>query len=260
MNIQNLIKIPFGRSTATLRYYEAQVKTGRLLIHLHGIGEIGPADGSQLDEVEAHGLTRYAKGIRPGESLSSGALELPFNIAAFQVPVTNYSSLGGMLIPWAKAYFQPTALGAWGFSMGAYGITDNLLRFDPAGWLDFIVSISGRVPSTTIIPSCRAVRTLAFHGDAEGSTSAAPYLTTKRWFEEYNLQKGNPVEFVTLPGEGHIIANMLSDGTPPAGIPDPIAWIITRFQEKEAQAPPGYELGRADMLDAVKLVIDQLQP
>lgn len=72
-----------GEHKLPFMLYESMNKTTNILVFIHGLGETGPSDGTQLSEVEYHGPPRHA----------AGGYEYPFDVVAPQLAVWKYEDV-----------------------------------------------------------------------------------------------------------------------------------------------------------------------
>lgn len=203
MKITNVIKEPVFGTTVTARLYQPIKPSNNWIIWLHGMGETGPADGSQLNEVEKlPGFPKFAKGVRPGESVERGTIEYPFNIYAVQTE-SSYSFEKAALATYLAGKKKAAKLGMIGISMGGFGVMESLFDFyDLYNNIDFAINCCGSV-DVAKTNRVRNVPLLWWHGDKD---TVVKYSDPVRGaVEASNALKaqGKPVEFITLPGVGH---------------------------------------------------------
>ena len=92
--------------------------TKNWVIFLHGAGEVGPADGSNLQEVLKHGWPKHAR----------NGFDFPFNIICPQA-VVNHTTIVKVLPAWLRIKYDAIVFQT-GLSMGGYGTYDALLYDD----------------------------------------------------------------------------------------------------------------------------------
>jgi dienelactone hydrolase len=203
MRIANYIKKQLFEPTSftTGRHYRQSVNPFHCVLFLHGRGERGPADGSQLALIEKlAGFPKFAKGIRPGESTSRGTIEYDFDIYAPQVVATDlsYKEIMYSIVPWLEKYFGYTKIVIVGISMGGYGAYDILKNYTSRHAVKGVISVAGSAGVGEVQPMVK-IPGMAFHGDADPTVK---YADHKAFVDAYNAA-GGQIEFVTLPGVAH---------------------------------------------------------
>lgn len=173
--------------------YLAEPKTDLWVLFLHGIGEVGPADGSQLSKLEINGWPKHIK----------NGLELPFNVLAVQSPVNNYGAISKILIPHVLAFYGAGVIAQTGLSMGGIG-TYNMLWLDQYQKLCCIVPVCGEpqyrdATGTVNYQSARRIPVMAVHGELDTVVSFKRGLTGFQNLNTYN----NDMKFIPLPGVKH---------------------------------------------------------
>lgn len=204
MKITNVIKEPVFGNTVTARLYQPIKPSSNWIIWLHGMGETGPADGSELNDVEKlPGFPKFAKGVRPGETTERGTIEYPFNIYAVQTE-SSYSFEKAALATYLAAKKKAAKLGMVGISMGGFGVMESLFDFyDLYNNIDFAINCCGSV-DVAKTNRVRNVPILWWHGDKDTVVKYSDPVKGGA-VEASNALKsqGKPVEFITLPGVGH---------------------------------------------------------
>lgn len=123
--------------------YKPVIPSTNWLIFAHGLGEVGPADGSQLAKVDANGYPKHAK----------GGFEFPFNIIVPQIPNTQYAdywlltgtpgaSNEGWFVNYVKEVLGASEIQVSGLSLGGRG-SWSLLRYDVKGYIKAIAPVCG---------------------------------------------------------------------------------------------------------------------
>lgn len=200
MKIQNQLQKHSFDKKINFRHYRSGNNTD-VVIFCHGIGERGLADGSEIALVERNnGWPKFAKGIRPGETVSRGNIEYPFDIMALQVSkeYNNYQEFFYHILPWATLYYGYKNVVLAGISMGCFGIYD-MLKYDLGKNVKGVVACCGGADLSEIQYMVK-VPGIAWHGDIDDSP--AKYPAHKSFVEAYNAA-GGAIEFITLPGVKH---------------------------------------------------------
>jgi predicted esterase len=203
MKITNIIKEPVFGATVTARLYQPIKPSNNWLVWFHGMGEVGPDDGSQLNEVELlPGFPRFAKGVRPGETSERGSIEYPFNIYAVQTEA-NYN-LEKVALPTYIALKKKAAnLVVGGISLGGIAAMESILDFNDLGAnIKGVLNCCGTI-DVAKVGRVRSVPILWWHGDKDVKVKYTD--PTRGALEASNALKalGKPVEFITLPGVAH---------------------------------------------------------
>lgn len=179
-------EIACGQKITGIRYM-AEPASDLWVICRHGIGEVGPLDGSQLAKVEVHGYPQHIK----------NGLELPFNVFALQAPVQNYNSYSKVILPHLELFYGAEAIADTGLSMGGIA-TYNMLWLDQYLKLQCIVPVCG-VPSYKDYNTARKIPILAVHGELDTTVKFSAGVTAARALVEVNTN----VNFTPLPGVKH---------------------------------------------------------
>jgi hypothetical protein len=174
--------------------YLAEQKTDLWVAILHGIGEVGPADGSKLPLVERHGWPKHI----------ANGLNLPVNIFAVQSPVQNYGAISKILIPHIEMFYGAGAIAMTGYSMGGIG-TYNMLWLDQYKKLCCIVPVCGvpqiKDPAIGAVnyETARRIPILAVHGTLDTTVSFKQDQMAVEQLDRYNTD----VEWIPLLGVKH---------------------------------------------------------
>lgn len=204
--------------------YMADVPTKKWLIFLHGIGEKGPVDGSELDELETHGYPKH---------IAKNGLSLPFNVIAPQSAVTGYRNMMNVVIPHLILKYEAEAIVQTGLSMGGIG-TWNMLWWDEYKQLKAIAPVCGRpeirIPDTTLIdyPGARNIPVLTVHGLLD-TTVRFSYGDTA--VKELNKINPGQAKMIPLPGVAHNAWDKAYD------VKDPVGMEVLEFIVKHLEGP-----------------------
>jgi predicted esterase len=210
MKITNVIKEPVFGGTVTARLYQPITPSSNWVIWYHGMGQVGPDDGSQLNEVEfLPGFPKFAKGIRPGESTERGLMEYPFNIYAVQTEA-NYNFEKVVLATYIALKKKAKNLVVGGISLGGICTMESGFDFnDLGGFIKGLLNCCGSF-EVSKASRMRNIPILWWHGDQDTTvkyTDATPTNPNgvRGALEASNALKalGKPVEFITLQGVGH---------------------------------------------------------
>lgn len=201
MKITKEIQKKMFETNINFMHYRQGTNPFNLVIFLHGRGERGPIDGSQIALVEKlAGFPRFAKGIRPGESTSRGNVEYPFDIMAPQVVASDlsYKEIMYSVVPFAEKYYGYKNIILVGISMGGYGAYDILKNYTSRHAVKAVVNVAGSADVSEVQYMVK-IPGIAFHGDADPTVS---YNNHKKFVDAYNAAGGS-IEWVQLPGVGH---------------------------------------------------------
>jgi predicted peptidase len=176
----------FGNEV-TYRMYEPENGSKNFVIFLHGIGECGPIDGSQLNKVEAHGYPQLIK---------AGA-EYPFNVIAPQVAVS-YSVLKKFILPYIKLKYGANKIIVTGLSLGGMA-TYELVTQDDFKLIDAIAPVCGKL-SPLLAPAYPELDIWAFHGDKD---TTVPFAADKAFVDAYNASHKKQIKFSVYVGVAH---------------------------------------------------------
>jgi predicted esterase len=201
MKIEKGIQKKMFETTVTFMHYRQSKNPGDCVLFLHGRGERGPADGSQLALVEKlNGWPKFAKGKRPGESTERGYNEYPFDIFAPQIVGADqtYKEIMYSVVPWLQLYYGYKNIIIVGISMGGYGAYDILKNYHSRHAVRGVVSIAGSAGLNEVQYMIQ-VPGIAFHGNKD---TTVKYDEHKSFVEAYNKAGGN-IEWVHLEGVAH---------------------------------------------------------
>jgi predicted esterase len=201
MKITKEIQKRMFENNINFMHYRQSANPFNCVLFLHGRGERGPADGSQLALVEKlSGWPRFAKGIRPGESVSRGTVEYPFDIIAPQVVAgdLSYKEIMYSVVPWMEKYYGYKNIIVSGISMGGYGAYDILKNYTSRHAVKAVINVAGSADVSEVQYMVK-IPGIAFHGDADPTVS---YNNHKAFVDAYNAA-GGKIEWVQLPGVGH---------------------------------------------------------
>lgn len=210
MKITNRIKEKCFNGTVTARQYLSETPSKNWLIWFHGMGERGPEDGSQLNLVEKlPGFPKFAKGVRPGATTSTGTVEYPFNIFAVQTE-GDYQFEKNVMSSYITLHRKAEKIILGGISLGGICAIESLADFnDIGGFIKGVVNICGS-GEVSRVPRTRKVPIIWWHGDKDtivkftDATAANPAGTrgAREFVAAYEATKGE-IDFRILPGVGH---------------------------------------------------------
>lgn len=203
MKITNVIKEAVYGTTVTARLYQPIKPSNNWLIWYHGMGETGPADGAELNDVEKlPGFPKFAKGIRPGETLERGIHEYPFNIYAVQTEA-NYNFEKTALATYIALKKKAASLVVGGISMGGICSMESFFDFyDLGNHIDGVLNCCGTV-DVAKTNRLRSIPVLWWHGDRDTTVKYTDPVRGALEASSAMKAQGKPVEFITLPGVGH---------------------------------------------------------
>lgn len=211
----NIMEPAFG-TKITYKLIKAKVPTDRLLICLHGKGEIGPLDGSNLAETLKLGYPMHAK----------NGFEFNFNMVVPQSAI-DHRNLVKILIPYVKLKYNPSAIIVTGLSLGGYGTYDAQL-YDTLGLITAIAPVCG-AGRLSLVADYGRMNCFHIHGEAD---TVVAWKTAKAFIDKYNEKAVWPIKYHVYPGVGHDVwTKAYSVKT---GEDELLQWIMARFEEVPA--------------------------
>jgi predicted peptidase len=223
-----------GNST-TYKLFEPIVPSKNYLIFLHGKGEVGPADGSNLSAVSKLGYTKHA----------TSGFEFPFNIIAPQA-VTSFNLIKKFFPGFVKMKYKADTIIVTGLSMGGIG-TFDMKFYDDLNLVYAIAPVCGGHPSSNA-SKFPEMPGWAFHGEND---TIVRYTQSKNFVDAYNNTHTSEFKYTLYPGVGHNAWDKAYSVTP--GQDELLQWIIQKFNE----APkPVVDLDtfKAKVIECVKAV------
>ena len=200
MNIERLIQKPLSSKAKVtgLRYTQSK-NPKNVVLFQHGIGERGPADGSQIQLLEKlQGFPRFARGQRPWSSSVTGNIEYEFDIFAPQI-VDNYDNeINPYILPFLNVEYGYTNIILAGISLGNYAAWKQTMKYPGRQFLRGIVAVCGS-GNKADIPNMEKLPGIAWHGTADPTVS---YSSHKSFVDAYNAA-GGEVEWNALDGVAH---------------------------------------------------------
>jgi hypothetical protein len=203
----------FGYLVNYIRF-ESETPTKNELIILHGIGERGPADGSQLPLVLKYGFGKHAQ----------AGFKFPFNITCVQVE-NSYATVRRFLPAYIKLKYKAEVIIVTGLSMGGYGAFETKL-FDYLNLVYAIAPIAGGMNASNAATYPK-VKGWVAHGDKD---TVVKYTSSKNFVDAYNkLHPDDPMQYTLYAGIGHNSWDKAYSVTP--GQDELLQWIKARFNE-----------------------------
>ena len=187
MIITKYLQVPALGTVFNFKHYQPIVPSNVWVVFLHGQGECGPVDGSELDRVDKNGWTKDAK----------AGFEFPFNIIAPQC-IKDHREHIKLFPSFVKLKYNAELIFVTGLSLGGYGTYDALLHDD----LQLIYAIApvcgaGRLASVT---KYRQIPIWHFHGENDTTVSIK---TAKAFIDKYNALYEPDIRLTPYPGVGH---------------------------------------------------------
>lgn len=214
MIVTDHIKEVFCGQTFTYRKWMAVVPTNNYLICEPGIGELGPLDGSELDELQRHGYPMHA----------AQGFEFPFNIISIQVSAS-FSLFKKFVLQWAKLRLKADVIGMTGLSLGGIA-TYEQWHEDVDELLDFVAPVCGKL-SPDYASQMRSIPCSSWHGELDTTVS---YETDRKFVEAYNAINEQKIDWNPLAGVAHNAWDTAYSVTP--GKDKLLQWIIANFASK----------------------------
>lgn len=187
MIIKNYIHENAFGNLVNFKLYQPVIPSNDYLICLHGIGECGPADGSELNLVARHGYPKHAQ----------AGFEFPFNIVAPQV-VSSYSALRKFFAAFVKLRFKADTIIVTGLSMGGFA-TFDMKYFDNINIIHAIAPVCGGA-SPVIAAEYPETIGWVFHGEAD---TTVRYARSKTFVDAYNETHETKMQYTLYPGVAH---------------------------------------------------------
>jgi len=254
MNIETYIKQPFMGGTVTGIVYRSLIPTNNWVLFLHGIGEVGPSDGSNLREPEKLGWPGMAAGKRPWADQPYGKNEYPFNIFLIQAE-KSYSGILKTVLAYMIYALKAKNIIPVGISLGGHAVY-GIMEFDHASFLKAVVCVCGK-GQVNYLHKMNAVKGLHWHGDKD---TIVPYGVARDFVKAYN-EKNNPegnIELITLPGVAHdawkaaFNIDMTKDRT--------VQFVNEMFAASADEIPQGdYQEGVSETLTRLETFISSLK-
>lgn len=199
----------FG-DAVTYKLYRPVIPSGNYLLFFHGVGEVGPIDGSELFEVERNGYPEHAK----------KGFEFPFNIVAVQAQ-SSYAQIRKFLPAYIQLKYKADVIIATGLSMGGY-CTFDIGKYDYLRIVYAIAPVCGGAnkADAAAYPNLPA---WAFHGDKD---TVVPFSRSKAFVDEYNKTHEIKFKYTLYPGVDHNAWDKAyaTDG-------ELLQWLIQKFEE-----------------------------
>lgn len=191
------------------KMYRPAMPSKNFLLCFHGIGEIGPADGSTINKVEIHGYPKHAK----------NGFEFPFNLIAVQAQ-SSYTNIRKNFPGYIKLKYGAESVGATGLSMGGF-CTFDIPVHDSAKVVDFIAPVCGGI-SVLQAPGYPEIPGWAFHGDKDTTVN---FRKSKDFVDKYNETHQMEMKYTLYPGVAHNAWDKAyaTDG-------ELLQWIIGQFE------------------------------
>jgi len=183
------------------------------LIFLHGIGEIGPIDGSNLAEVLKHGWPLHAK----------NGFEFTFNMIVPQV-ATNHTNLMKILPPYVKLKYNASGVFVTGLSLGGKGTYEAVL-YDTLGIINAVMPVCG-TGSLTKVDSYGRMKAFHIHGEDD---TVVYWKTAKAFIDKYNEKAVWPIKYHVYPGVKHDVWIQAYSIKP--GEDELLQWFLARIEE-----------------------------
>lgn len=232
-------KLTIGGRDFWCKKYIAKVPSNNWIIWLPGIGELGPADGSQLDKVDLFSGTTPVSWT----AQASKGYEFPFNILAVQLPTGfDYWAIQNSIAIYVKETLKANEIGITGYSLGGRGAW-YCLQGDSKGYINFIAPVCGYYDfSQGPISNLRTVPVYSVHGDKD---TTMPYSYDVSTQTAYNI--GRPMQIIlnqqqptdylhTIPGVAHPVWPYAYDVTP--GNDWLLQWVIQQFGPEQTLQDP----------------------
>jgi predicted peptidase len=220
----------------TYRLYKADPPSDNYVIFLHGAGEKGPVDGTELYEVERHGYPKHAK----------NGFKFPFNIIAPQSAV-DHRNLMKTFPAYVKLKYKAKVIIVTGLSLGGYGSYDAEL-YDKLCIVDAIAPVCGAGRPTLMSEYPSTMVAWHFHGDADQTVR---WSTARAFITGYNSTHGGmPIKTTIYPGVGHNSWDRAYSVTP--GQDELLQWMIEICNNAPQDKPPiDIEIVKQKILEAL---------
>lgn len=237
--------------------YRTNTPTDKWVILLHGLGQKGNPDGSQIYLVEDNAWGKVAAGLRPNGS-TYGTVEFPFNMILPQI----YSGGGGIYDYWqlidnnttswfvnyVKETLKASKILVTGLSLGGRG-TWKLFRYDTKNYVDAIAPVCGYYDTggdgpINMANLGRSIPGYSWHGDKD---TTMPYQWDADNIKAYNALTIRPTQVIdgvtqschylkTLVGVDHTVWPYAYDLTP--GKNSLYKWTLQQLQINTGSTTP----------------------
>lgn len=169
-------------------------QTDRCMLFYHGTGQLGPIDGSQIQELDDYGYQKFAS-----------IFECDFDIVAPQA-YKSYSEFDEGIIEYLTSLGYNQIFMA-GFSLGAQEVIKWIMKYDgrdTKGKVVGFLPVAGIMSWPLLVNPCDAVEApvMAVHGDADTAIGWAQSDSMIKFLKRCTTRK-SPVVLRLVPGLGH---------------------------------------------------------
>lgn len=248
------------------KVYYSPTPTNNWVLFLHGSGEGGLPDGSQLDKVDANGLPKNAKygTVYNFNILAAQAYKLPGDA------ISRFESIRWVIIDLVKEFYKADRLIVTGLSQGGMEAFDFGFR-DPKGYIDAIIVMCGKTSWSKDIPRdtvyredgskfaildwnrYRDIPYCGVHGTLDRAPNGVNYSDGYNAYRSISFHKSKTI-FLPIIGGGHSSAWVKGyDRNDPTGIGKKVFEFINEVFYK----PP---IACTALLDTIKMNAQFLLP
>lgn len=194
MKARNIIDANVGGRQVDMMEFTTEKPTNRWMLIFLGTGQLGPADGSQLHEMDDYGYQRNL------------SFETDFNILAPQAQ-KGYSEFEFTILQWMMDTYGDIEIFLAGHSLGARQVMEYINRYrgldvcsQVVGALPVAGEMSGPYPYDPC--TCVDIPVMAVTGDKDTSIS---WYQSKKFVELLNKCPARKHKAIlkTVPGAGH---------------------------------------------------------
>lgn len=233
MTITPVINEPCFGTKITYYYMKAKVPTNIYVIFLHGQGELGPLDGTNIQEVLKHGWPLHAK----------NGFEFPFNMIVPQSQLS-HTNLVKILVPYVKLKYNAAGVFVTGLSLGGKGTYDSVL-YDTLGIINAVMPVCG-TGSLTKVASYGRMKAFHIHGELDTTVT---WKTAKAFIDKYNETAVWPIKYHVYPGVKHDV--WVQAYSVKSGEDELLQWLLERIEEIPA-GPVNTEAMKEKIIEFIK--------
>jgi predicted peptidase len=195
------------------REYLSSTATDVMCLFFHGVGEKGPANGSELWEVEKNnGWPKFAKGERYPAQMN-GAVEYPFNMFAIQIQTEYTDAILSNIIPACKERYGAKRFIIVGISLGCIALYRLIGKFGDES-IKVVVPICGNGSRHNDEETMTTLQGLAWHSEFDPTVSYKSHRDLVDRYNRFHKPKGGHILFNTLKDNSHAAWNRAFDINP----------------------------------------------
>jgi predicted peptidase len=247
-------EIAFG-TKVNYKLYQPKIPSDYWLIFLHGSGEKGVADGSQLYRLDLPTKDADGKVVKtpPATYLTAAqaGFEFPFNIIAPQC-VSSFALIKRLMPGFVKLRYGAKVIIVTGLSMGGYGTVDTQTYddIDQMNLVDAIAVVCGGA-NVEVMKKWPEVNGWFFHGNKDTIVS---YKSSETAVKAYNDTHTTKIKYTLYDGVAHNAWTKAYSVTP--GQDELLQWFKAQFESHPKEQGT---FDQEKFLIEVKRVLDEMQ-